>query len=589
MGASRLLIALSSRLDRTIGWDRLPRPLGLLTLIGLRDQLRERNLYNTGLVKPPPAQPPDLTVRTLDGSWNDPHRPAMGSLGTRFGRNVPLDRAYPEPAPDLLEPSPRLVSNTLLAREQFIPAPTINLLAAAWIQFEVHDWVSHDTDASKPIRVPLEKDDPWPEPPMEIAGTVQDPLASGDGAPPAYATSDTHWWDGSQVYGNAQSFQDAVRTGVGGELTFDQQGLPPPALDPFLDPVGPRGNFWLGLALLHTLFMREHNAICTKLRENEAGDWSDDKLHDTARLINAAVMAKIHTVEWTPAIIAHPTTEWGMNANWYGLLGERFRKRFGRVGRSDILSGILGSPTDHHGAPYSLTEEFVAVYRMHPLIPDAYTFRSVNDDGFLSGRDFLDIGPGGKWREALEEIEIADALYSFGIANPGAIVLHNYPASLRAFRPDARGPLVDLATIDILRDRERGVPRYNEFRTLMHRKPVSSFEDLTPDSRTAAELRDVYGHVERLDTMVGLYAEPRPKGFAFGDTTFRVFLLMASRRLKSDRFFTTDYTRETYTRTGLEWIDDATMSKILLRHYPELEPALRGADNAFKPWRRVSG
>jgi hypothetical protein len=148
---------------------------------------------------------------------------------------------------------------------------------------------------------------------------------------------------------------------------------------------------------------------------------------------------------------------------------------------------------------------------------------------------------------------------------------------------------VDLATIDILRDRERGVPRYNEFRTLMHRKPVSSFEELTREPGAAAELRDVYGHIERLDTMVGLYAEPRPKGFAFGDTTFRVFLLMASRRLKSDRFFTTDYTRETYTQTGLEWIDGATMSKILLRHYPELGPALRGVDNAFKPWRRVRG
>ncbi len=51
-------------------------------------------------------------------------------------------------------------------------------------------------------------------------------------------------------------------------------------------------------------------------------DWSDQQLYDKARLVNAAVMAKIHTVEWTPAVIAHPTTETGMHANWYGLLGE---------------------------------------------------------------------------------------------------------------------------------------------------------------------------------------------------------------------------------------------------------------------------
>ena len=38
--------------------------------------------------------------------------------------------------------------------------------------------------------------------------------------------------------------------------------------------------------------------------------------------------------------------------------------------------------------------------------------------------------------------------------------------------------------------------------------------------------------------MPGLYAEPLPKGFGFSDTAFRVFILMASRRIKSDRFLT---------------------------------------------------
>jgi Animal haem peroxidase len=87
--------------------------------------------------------------------------------------------------------------------------------------------------------------------------------------------------------------------------------------------------------------------------------------------------------------------------------------------------------------------------------------------------------------------------------------------------------------------------------------------------------------------MVGLYAEPKPAGFGFSDTAFRVFVLMAARRLKSDRFFTRDYTANMYTPTGLEWINDSTMGTLLLRHYPELAPALHGIENAFVPWARV--
>jgi Animal haem peroxidase len=584
---ARLLIPLASFVDRTIGWDRLPRPLGILTLVGLRDELRERNLTNSGLVEPAPPPPPDLSTRTLDGGWNDLGRPAMGSLGTRFGRNIPLDRAHAEPPSELLDPSPRVVAEKLLARDSFKPAESINVLAAAWIQFEVHDWLSHDTNAAKPITVPLAPSDPWPEPPMEIPSTIPDPNPADPDMPPVYATEDTHWWDASQIYGNDQTFQGLARTGINGHLALGNDGLQPTTLDPLLDPIGPRGNFWAGLAIFHALFIREHNAICDELLRHESRNWTDDELHDKARLINAAVMAKIHTVEWTSAIIAHPTTEWATKVNWYGLLGKRVRERVGRIGRGDLLSGIRGSPTDHYGVPYSMTEEFVSVYRMHPLIPDDYTFWPLGGGPSITA-SFPAIGP-GEWRPSLQQIGVAEAFYSLGIANPGAIVLHNYPTSLRVnFRPDVDGPLVDLATVDVLRDRERGVPRYNEFRTLMHRKPVKSFEELTDSAGAAAELSEVYGHIDRVDLMVGLFAESRPKGFAFSDTAFRIFLLMASRRLKSDRFFSIDYTRDVYTETGLEWIDDTTLSKLLVRHYPELRSVMRW-DNAFKPWFGTDG
>ena len=582
---SKLLASVSGALDRRFGWDRLPTPLGVLTVLGLRIRLREKNLYDTGRgATPEPSGKADdhREERTLDGTFNDLGTPTMGAIGARFGRNVPVARTYQEPLPDLLEPNPRTISRELLTREQFEPATTVNLLAGAWIQFEVHDWFSHGlNEAENPWQLELAEDDPWHERPMRIPRTRRDPSHLDDGSPPTYVTSDTHWWDGSQIYGNDPAFANAVRAHEHGKLRLDPDGQLPRDLESHVDLEGVAGNFWLGLGLLHTLFTHEHNAICDALR-NEHPTWSDDRLYAKARLVNAALMAKIHTVEWTPALIAHPTTKYGMRANWYGILGERIGGR----SRNEVLGGIPGSKTDHHGVPYSLTEEFVAVYRMHPLLPDDFTFRSLESDSVLQERTFPEIGA-TETRARLDELGLPDALYSFGVSHPGAITLHNYPRFLqRLVRPD--GEILDLAALDVLRIRERGVPRYNDFRRLFHTKPARTFEELTPNAAWAEELRRIYGDVERVDLMIGLYAERLPKGFGFSDTAFRVFILMASRRLKSDRFFTRDYTQEMYTQTGLDWIRDNSMITILLRHFPQLAPALRGVENGFAPWKRVS-
>jgi hypothetical protein len=81
-----------------------------------------------------------------------------------------------------------------------------------------------------------------------------------------------------------------------------------------------------------------------------------------------------------------------------------------------------------------------------------------------------------------------------------------------------------------------------------------------------------------------MFGERLPRGFGFSDTAFRIFILMASRRLKSDRFFTVDFTPEVYTPEGMTWLDDNTMSTVLLRHYPELAHSLKDVRNAFAPW-----
>jgi hypothetical protein len=573
-------------LDRRIGWDRLPLPVAMLVLIGLRNRLRQKNLVDTGrgrLDKPDVSDHPrHMTARTLDGTFNDLDDPLMGSLGSRFGRNVPLEYTVREKDP--LEPNPRLVSRELLTRNEFQPATTLNLLAGAWIQFEVHDWFSHGkNEAENPWVVALEDDDPWPEHPMKIARTRRDPSANSDG-PPTFVTDDTHWWDGSQIYGRNVAFADGLRSGEHGKLRTDEHGLPPQDLEAHIDLSGVAGNFWVGLALLHSLFMREHNAVCDHVHASHP-ELSDDELFDKARLVVAALMAKIHTTDWTPAIIAHPTTVKALRTNWWGLEGERLDKLLGRVSSNEIIRGIPGSPTNHHGVPYSLTEEFVAVYRMHPLIPDEFSFRSLEDDRVLQERSLPEIGA-LHVRERLSEMAMSDLLYSFGTSHPGAITLHNYPRYLQHFnRVD--GTLVDLASIDVLRVRERGVPRYNEFRRLLHLNAFDTFEEMADTPEHAEELRRIYGDVEHVDTMIGMYAERKPKGFGFSDTAFRIFILMASRRLESDRFFTRDYRPEVYTQEGIDWVESNSMRTLLLRHFPELESALHGVGNPFAPWQRA--
>jgi hypothetical protein len=188
----------------------------------------------------------------------------------------------------------------------------------------------------------------------------------------------------------------------------------------------------------------------------------------------------------------------------------------------------------------------------------------------------------------MENYEIPDMIYSLGVEHPGAIVLHNYPKALQRHRR-IDGELMDLATLDIIRDRERGVPRYNDFREEMRMPRIRSFDELTPNRQWAEQIRRVYGNdIDKVDLQVGMYAEPLPPGFGFSDTAFRVFILMASRRLKSDRFFTTDFTPEVYTQTGVDWVTKTKLKDVILRHYPELEPALEGMPNAFLPWNKVT-
>src|SRR5215831_14577149 len=105
---------------------------------------------------------------------------------------------------------------------------------------------------------------------------------------------------------------------------------------------------------------------------------------------------------------------------------------------------------------------------------------------------------------------------SLGRQRLGLLELHNTPAflqNLKIPRLDTKTGKIDVAALDIIRDREHGVPRFNEFRRQIGLRSLTSFDDfidkrLDPndvqDKKTLSyqqklvdDLREIYGTHKR--------------------------------------------------------------------------------------------
>jgi hypothetical protein len=479
-------------------------------------------------------------------------------------------------------------------------------------------------------------------------------------------------------------------------------------------------NWTVGLSFLHNLFAREHNSFVSEFRriagqtpDADSGlrnpadpkkiihyrDVSPEELFQAARLVIAAEIAKIHTTEWTPQLLYGEPLYKGMNANWNGLLGQGdpdataalqniVVKAFGKSDDADKATqwysvfasgpGIFGlgskvhgyditdpkylnGGVNHFGSPFNFPEEFVSVYRLHPLLPDLLEYRELGKDANKIAAKIPVVSTFESHATAFMHTRgMANWGLTLGRQRLGLLELHNSPAflqNLKIPRLHTATGQIDVNALDIIRDREHGVPRFNEFRRQYGLRQFTSFDDFIDHSQPAGSparveqeatvkaMREIYGqhlcdaskqitdaqrnldgtpindclghpngtlvdNVEDVDTVVGYLAEPtRPHGFAISETQFVVFILNASRRLFSDRFFTSSFRPEFYTHLGVDWVNNngpghpqmeqgtpnghkqpvSPLKRVLLRNIPELSAELAPVVNAFDPWARDRG
>ena len=179
-----------------------------------------------------------------------------------------------------------------------------------------------------------------------------------------FSNNNTAWWDASQIYGYDETSVKRVKRDpadaaklllqplitsqnadpvTGGYLPTLQPGDPQQPQWAGQEAVGFPDNFTIGLSFLHNLFVREHNSFVTEFRKQAAltpnkdcglRDPADpkrvirykdittpDELFAAARLVVAAMIAKIHTHGVDPATaLQRAALQACMNANWSGKL-----------------------------------------------------------------------------------------------------------------------------------------------------------------------------------------------------------------------------------------------------------------------------
>ncbi len=493
-------------------------------------------------------------IRSMDGSGNNQLDPLAGASFQQFQRLAPV--GYADSIATMAGPlrkSPREISNLVAAQERSLP----NHFGASdflwqWGQFLDHDLSLGDevasADRSFDIKIPA--GDSYFDPAgngdktMHFNRALSDAETGTDLANPRQQVNEiTSWIDGSMVYGSSDERATALRTNDGtgrlrtsrgGLLPFNTDGLPNangPAPDPaklFL--AGDvRANEQVGLAAMHILFVREHNRWAKRIRKARPHYSGDDIYHAARRMVIAEIQIITYN-EFLPALIgegAIPPYRGYTPGN--ATIFNEFSGAAYRLGHSLINTNLL-----------RLNRRGREIRNGHLALRDAF----FNAPSLLKRRNDIDPILRGLAAQKSQTIDpkIVDDLRNFLFGPPGA------------------GGF-DLASLNIQRGRDLGLPSYNDARVAMGLPRVSDFDEISSDPAVQYTLYNAYGLVDNIDLWVGGLAEDAltSEGSQLGPL-FRAIVIRQFTALRDhDRFW---HERD-LTHAELAMLRRTSLSKII--------------------------
>lgn len=486
--------------------------------------------------------------RSINGLGNHLDEPELGNTGEPFLRL--FENAYAdgvgEPAGQD-RPSARAISNAVVAQTEETP----NERGATdylwqWGQFLDHDIDETPTlDPAEAFDIEVPTGDPWFDP----YGTGSITIAMNrsyyeliDGAR-QQVNEITAFIDASNVYGSEESRAYALRmldgSGMlkttdsvhGPLLPYNEGGFanaPTESADWFL--AGDvRANEQAALTAMHTLFVREHNHWARSFREANPSA-SEDDIYEFARMIVGAEMQHITYREFLPILLgpeAIPPYR-GYREEVDPSIANEFATAVYRFGHSLLPNTILR--LDEHGDPAEEGNLELASAFFDPSLIEE------------NGIDSLLRGLAAQPCQELDN-QLVDGVRNFLFGPPGA------------------GGF-DLASLNIQRGRDHGLPSYNEVRRALGMRPARHFRDVHPDREIQDKLAEVYSDVDQIDLWVGGLCEPHVPGAMVGPVIHRIVVDQFVRLRDGDRF----WYEHALAPEILELVEEQTLARIIRRN-----------------------